>query len=229
MDTSDPEHPRIVHAFLSRQDSGYTIKETWDTLGMRATQSHDTLLERAFVPDERIALVSPAGFAGVGLFQLGIYAWGLLGFASVYSGIAQRAYDLAVQNARNRGSIALTRPMAYHPGVQHHIAEMRLALESIDAQVTRVCEDWSNGVDHGHDWAVKIVSAKYAAVTQGWQVVDTALDLSGGAGVFKRNRMEQLFRDARLGRFHPANSLLTHELVGKLSLGIDPDEQPRWG
>jgi hypothetical protein len=42
-------------------------------------------------------------------------------------------------------------------------------------------------------------------------------------------RLEQLLRDARLGRIHPVNSLLTHELVGKFSLGIDPDEQPRWG
>jgi hypothetical protein len=38
-----------------------------------------------------------------------------------------------------------------------------------------------------------------------------------------------LFRDSRLGRIHPGNSLLTHEVVGKLSLGINPDEQPRWG
>ena len=36
-------------------------------------------------------------------------------------------------------------------------------------------------------------------------------------------------KDARLGRIHPGNSLLTHEVVGKLSLGINPDEQPRWG
>jgi len=50
-----------------------------------------------------------------------------------------------------------------------------------------------------------------------------------GGGIFKRNRFEQLFRDARLGRIHPGNSMLTHELVGKLSLGINPDEQPRWG
>jgi hypothetical protein len=41
--------------------------------------------------------------------------------------------------------------------------------------------------------------------------------------------MEQLFRDARLGLIQPANTLLAHELVGKLSLGIHPDEQPRWG
>src|SRR5690606_38791643 len=113
--------------------------------------------------------------------------------------------------------------------VQHYVAEMRMALESIDAQVRRVSEDWSNGVDYGHDWAVKIVSAKYMAVTQAWQVVDTALDIGGGGGVFKRNRMEQLFRDARMGRIHPSNVLGAHEVVGKLSLGIHPDEQPRWG
>jgi alkylation response protein AidB-like acyl-CoA dehydrogenase len=79
------------------------------------------------------------------------------------------------------------------------------------------------------DWPVKIMTAKHVAVTQAWQVVDTALELSGGAGIFRRNRMEQLFRDARLGRIHPANTLLAHEVVGKLSLGINPDEQRRWG
>ena len=79
------------------------------------------------------------------------------------------------------------------------------------------------------DWPVKIISAKHMAVTQAWKVVDTALELTGGSGIFKRSRMEQLFRDARLGRMHPSNSLLAHEVVGKLSLGINPDEQPRWG
>jgi len=38
-----------------------------------------------------------------------------------------------------------------------------------------------------------------------------------------------LFRDIRLGRVHPANELLTHEVVGKLSLGLDPDDSQRWG
>jgi alkylation response protein AidB-like acyl-CoA dehydrogenase len=41
--------------------------------------------------------------------------------------------------------------------------------------------------------------------------------------------LERLFRDARLGRIHPANSFLTHEFVAKTALGINPDEQPRWG
>ena len=79
------------------------------------------------------------------------------------------------------------------------------------------------------EWPLKILAAKYFTVNQAWQVVDSALDLSGGSGIFTRDRMQQLFRDARLGRIHPGNSLLTHEVVGKLSLGINPDEQPRWG
>jgi alkylation response protein AidB-like acyl-CoA dehydrogenase len=52
---------------------------------------------------------------------------------------------------------------------------------------------------------------------------------AGGFGIFRKGPFEQLFRDARLGRIHPANSMLTHELCAKLTLGIDPDEQPRWG
>jgi alkylation response protein AidB-like acyl-CoA dehydrogenase len=60
-------------------------------------------------------------------------------------------------------------------------------------------------------------------------VIDTALDLAGGFGIFRRAGIEQLFRDARLGRIHPGNTLFTHEIVGKTLLGINPDEQPRWG
>src|SRR5205814_3218402 len=185
----------------------YHIDETWDTIGMRATQSHDTILEGAFVPDERIVRITPVGFGGAGPFQLGIFAWGLVGFASVYTGIARRAFDITLATAKKRTSIALTRPMAYHPEVQHQVAEMRMALEGMEAHVDRVAEDWSNGVDYGQDWPVKIITVKHVVTKQAWQVVDTALELSGGSGIFKRSRIEQLFRDARLGPIHPANSL----------------------
>jgi alkylation response protein AidB-like acyl-CoA dehydrogenase len=59
--------------------------------------------------------------------------------------------------------------------------------------------------------------------------VDTALDLAGGYGIFATSGIERLFRDARLSRIHPTNSALSHEVVTKLTLGIDPDAQPRWG
>jgi len=229
MDTSDPAAPKVVHGFVRRDTPGCRIEETWDTLGMRATTSHDTILDDVFVPDEATILVCPAGFAGAGPFHVAMFAWALLGFAGVYAATAQRAFDDVVQGVHTKRSVALTRSMAHHPEVQHHVAEMRIHLEALTAHLDRTCDDWSNGVDHGADWPVKILACKHDVVTRAWAVVDTALDLTGGAGIFKRSRFEQLFRDARLGRIHPGNTLLTHELVGKFSLGIDPDDQPRWG
>jgi alkylation response protein AidB-like acyl-CoA dehydrogenase len=229
MDTSDPSAPRIVHAFVDRQAPGVRIVETWDTIGMRATSSHDTILEDVFVPDAQVGLVCPAGFAGAGLFHLGVFAWGMLGFGAVYLGVADRAYDMAVAGAHQKTSIALTRSMAHHPGVQFGIAEMRIAIEAATAHLDRTCADWSNGVDHGTSWPLKLIATKYDVVTRAWGVVDTAMDLTGGSGIFRGSRMEQLFRDARLGRIHPGNGLFSHETVGKLALGVDPDSQPRWG
>ncbi|MCL2396316.1 MAG: acyl-CoA/acyl-ACP dehydrogenase, partial [Acidimicrobiaceae bacterium] len=125
-DNSDPDHRQLVHGFVHRQSPGVQIIETWDTLGMRATQSQDTVLERAFVPHEHVALVCPTGFAGVGPFQVAVFAWALLGFSAVYLGAAKRAIDLTLEQIPKRTSIALTASMAHHPEVQHQVAEMRI-------------------------------------------------------------------------------------------------------
>lgn len=229
MDTSDPDHPQVIHGFLHRDAPRYHVDETWDVLGMRATASQDTILDRAFIPDEDVAMVSPPGFGGAGPFHVALFAWALLGFGGVYLGLAKRAFDEVVSQLPRRSSIALTRSMAYHPEVQHMVADMRIALEAAEAHLDRTVDDWSAGVDHGAVWPLKIVACKHDVVQRAWSVVDTALDVSGGAGIFKRTRLEQLVRDGRLGRIHPGNPMLTHELVGKMSLGIDPDSQPRWG
>jgi alkylation response protein AidB-like acyl-CoA dehydrogenase len=228
LDTSDPAAPKVVHGFLSRDAGNFTIKETWDVLGMRATRSDDTVLDGAFVPDDHIARVVPMGFTGADLFVLSIFAWALLGFGNIYYGLALRVLELTIEQVKSRGSIALTRSMAYHPEVQHDIAEMVMELEAIGAQLETVARDWSESVQHP-DWPIKIVAAKYRAVEGAWRIVDRAMDVSGGFGMFKKSELERLFRDARAGRFHPANSALSHEVVAKLTLGISPDETPRWG
>lgn len=229
MDTSDPDNPKIVHAFMPRDTKGVTIRETWDVLGMRATRSDDTVLENVFVPDKYIARILPAGAAGMDAFVLGIFAWALINFGNIYYSLATRMRDIVVEMVKTRTSVALTRSMAYHPLVQHGVAEMVLKLEGVLPQLESVATDWSNAKERGPEFALRIVAAKYNAVEVAFQVADTALELSGGFGMFKKSELERLFRDARAGRFHPANGLLTHELIGKMTLGIDPDEQPRWG
>jgi alkylation response protein AidB-like acyl-CoA dehydrogenase len=228
MDTSDPSAPKVVHGFLRRDAKGITIKETWDVMGMRATRSDDTILDGAFIPDDHIARVVPVGFAGADYFVLSIFAWALFGFSNIYYGLARRVLDLTIEHVKGKSSIALTRSMAWHPQVQYDVANMVMELEAIRTQIELTTEDWSSGVQHP-DWPIKIVATKYRAVEGAWSIVDRAMDVSGGFGMFRKAELERLFRDARAGRFHPANSALTHEVIGKLALGLNPDETPRWG
>ena len=201
MDTSDPNAPKIIHGFMPRGTEGSTIMDVWDTLGMRATQSQDTVLDGAFVPDKYIGRVVSAGAAGIDLFVIGIFAWALLGFANIYYGMAQRMLDLTIENLKTKTVLALTRPMIYHPEVQHEIAElvMEMEMEAIQPHIKKIAQDWSEGVDHGPAWGLKIIAAKYRAVNGAWRVIDKCLDLQGGFAIFKQAGVERIWRDARLG------------------------------
>lgn len=227
MDANDPAGPQIIHAFMPRDTPGYRIDETWDTLGMRATRSDDTVLDGAFVPDKYIARKVPAGTPD--LFVLAVFAWAEPTFGGIYLGLARRAMDIAVETARKRTSLALGRSYAYHPEVQHNVAEMTFAYDAASALVEKIADEWSNGVDHGMNWPGKLVSAKHVAVEAAKLIVDKAMAISGGSGMFKGSELERLYRDVRCGGFHPASTLLAPEIVGKTTLGVDLGEQPRWG
>lgn len=231
MDTSDPTASKIVHAFLSRDAQGYRIEDIWDVMGMRATCSNDTVLEGCFVPDRYVVRVVPPGAAGLDAFVGTALVWAQMGFANVYAGLARYALDRTVQTVKTKKSIAITRTMAYHPEVQHAVAEMVIELETAEAVAERAAHDWAGNRDPARagELLVRVVAAKHRAVESAWKVVDMALELAGGFGIFRAAGLERLFRDARLGRIHPANSFLAHELISKLTLGINPDEQPRWG
>lgn len=222
-----PGGPQIVHAFVDRDSPGVTVVETWDTLGMRPTQSHDTILDGVFVPDERIGRVVPAG-DGSDIFLVGMEVWPLTLMAAVYLGIADRALELSVESARRKTSIAIERgAYAYNPMVQHQVAEMYLELHAASATLDRFVEDWVSGVDHGEAMLPMIYSVKWRAVEAAKRVVDRALDVVGGGGMFRSNELERLYRDVRCGGFHPGNDALTHEVVGKAVLGVLAD-LPRW-
>jgi alkylation response protein AidB-like acyl-CoA dehydrogenase len=227
LDASDPDRPVIVHGFVERDTDGVTVVPNWDTLGMRPSQSYDTVLDGAFVPDDRIGAVIPAGSQD-DPFLVAMDVWALPLMANVYLGIAERALELAVESATTKRSVAIPRgAYAFNPMVQHQLAEMYLELDAARATVDRLIADWESGVDHGDMWGAQIVSCKWRAVEAAKRVVDVALDVTGGGGMVRGNELERLYRDVRCGGFHPANDALTHETVAKALLGIGPDE-PRW-
>lgn len=82
-------------------------------------------------------------------------------------------------------------------------------------------------MDHGGLWPSKLVSAKYYTVEGAGRVAKLALDVIGGAGIFKRHELERLLRDLTLGPVYPVNSVLVHEIVGKPALGW-LGQLPRW-
>ena len=228
LDVSDPASPVVVHAFLPRDAAGYSIVETWDTLGMRPTRSDDTLLEGTLVPDRYVGRVVPAGYAGIDAFVLGVLAWTQCIFAAVYLGIAERAFELAVAGVTRRTSVALDgRSMATHPMIQYTVAEMAMELEVAAALTERTVDDWSAGVDHGDRWLAKLSTTKHQVTGAAARVVDLALEVTGGAGMFRGQELERLYRDVRCGGFHPLNSALVHEVVAKAALGLRGTE-PRW-
>jgi alkylation response protein AidB-like acyl-CoA dehydrogenase len=227
IDAAAPGGPRIVHGFVARESAGVSVLDTWDTLGMRPTQSYDTVLDGVFLPDARVSRVVPAGDPS-DPFLVAMTVWALSLIAAVYVGIGDRALGLATSSARCKTSMAIPRgAQAYNPFVQHRVAEMYLELDAASATLEGLVRDWVGGVDHGEAWAPKVYATKWRAVEAAKRVVDVALDIAGGAGMFRGNELERLYRDVRCGGFHPGNDALTHELVGKAVLGILA-EQPRW-
>ena len=225
-----PANPKIVHAFMPRDTEGYTIMETWDTLGMRATRSDDTILDGAFVPDQYIARVVPAGFAGADLFVLGDLR---LGRADVRQHLHRPSpsgrCELAVGRREKRTSVALGgRTMAYHPEIQHAVAEMALALEGAIAARRA---DRRGLVERRRPRRAVAGEARRDEVPRGRG--RQAGRRPGDGGVRRRGHVQEPTSSSgstatcAAAGSTPRTRALVHEIVGKTMLGV-LGEEPRW-
>ena len=216
---------------MPRDTEGYRIEETWDVLGMRATRSDDTILDGAFVPDRYIVARRARGRGGHRSRSCSaIFAWALLGFGNIYYGLARRALDMTLESVKNKAVARAVRARCpITPEVQHRVGEMGLAIEPIEPHLERIADGLVERRRSRRHLAGEDLRREISRGRSSWRIVDLALEVAGGFGIFRKSGLEQIFRDARLGRIHPANSMLTHELVAKTLLGISPDETPRWG
>ncbi len=220
-DDSDPEHPKIVHAFVRRDAEGITIKETWDTLGLRATRSEDTLLDAVHSAPEHVVRVLDFEVPSVAdPFIVSLFAWSLVGISSVYHGLSQRAFDIAVAHVRRRTSRRFAgAPQAQDPFVRTEIAEIALLMQRLEAHLERVASDWSDGVDHGDQWPARFVGAKEATAQTTRRVVELSTLIVGGGWLFKGHELERIFRDAPGVSHHPAQTSLAHSVLALTALG----------
>jgi acyl-CoA dehydrogenase len=193
----------VLHAGVPLSAPGVSVVETWDTLGMRGTASHDLVFEDVFVPAEKIAGTRPYGELTGPLMVAAVHFAPLAGAA--YLGVAAGACDEAVRLAK--------------PGAVRQIGEMRsrlrVALWALLASVDEI------GEDPAADEATleTVMLAKRHAVDEARTVVDIALEVAGGSAFFRGSPIERAYRDVRGGPFHPLTPEATLELVGRRALG----------
>ncbi|ODT23106.1 MAG: acyl-CoA dehydrogenase [Microbacterium sp. 69-7] len=217
LDTTDPADPKMVYAFVQRTDAVET-RDDWDTVGMRGTQSRTTVLNGAVAPADRVVRrVVPGPNPDPIVF--GIFSVFEVLLASVYTGVARRALDLAVAAAKTRTSKKTGRPYSDDPDIRWRIAEMALAYDGLLPQVAAIAHDVDVLVDHGGQWFPRLSGLKHRAVVAAKQIVDEAMLVAGGSSYFQRNELSRLYRDVLAGMFHPSDPESAHATVAAAWLG----------
>ena len=213
-----PDGPRLVHGFLTRDAAGVTTLDDWDTLGMRATQSHTTVLDGAFVPAARVSRVLPVG-PNADPFVFGIFSSFLLTIGSVYAGIADRALELAVEAVGSRKSLKTGLAYSQDPDIRWRIADAALALDALAPQLESLAADVDNVADHGADWFRLLVGVKHRSTETARHVVDQAMRVAGGSGYRSTSELARLQRDVLAGIYHPSDTESIHATVAGNLLG----------
>jgi len=216
---SSGNEPALVHAFITRSTPGYTIRQDWDTLGMRASQSNTTLLEGAVAPPERVFRKLPVGPNADPLI-FAIFACFETLLAAVYTGIGERALQLGVEAARRRSSKKYNgRSYAQDPDIRWKVADAAIAMDGLYPQLSGLTADVDAKVDHGALWFPKLVGLKVRATETARDVVDLAIRVSGGGTYFAGNELGRLYRDVLAGIFHPSDGESAHNTVANAWLG----------
>lgn len=216
------EEPVLVHAFITRDTPGYAIKDDWNTLGMRASQSNTTVLDGVVAPAERVFRKLPVGPNADPLI-FAIFACFETLLAAVYTGLGERALDIGVATVQKRRSKKSGKSYAQDPDIRWRIADAALAMDGLYPQLESVARDVDNLADHGGQWFPKLVGLKVRATETARTVVDLIIRVSGGGTYFAGNELGRLYRDVLAGMFHPSDDESAHSTIANAWLGpIEP-------
>ena len=207
----------ILHFAVPFSASGVSLVETWDTLGMRSTGSHDVVLENVFVPGEKIVGRRPSGVWHPMWNVILPTAMPLI--VSAYVGLAEAAAQQAVHAVRSKaGELA-----AAVGEMNNHLTTAQLALEDM------VRLNGNHGFAPSDRLSSDILARKTIAAEAVKATVERAADLVGGAGYFRGNPIERIIRDIRAVHFHPLPARRQHAFNGRIALDLAPvpvNDQP---
>lgn len=201
------------------------IIDTWQSLGLRGSGSHDFAVDDIFVPAERTfsLLADPPAQPGPYFAFPGIY---LSSAGALALGVGRAAVDALVELAAQKTPNRSTTLLRERPMVQSQVARAEALISSARAFLhSAVGEVWQtalDGVSVGERpralYRLAITNAVQASV----EAVDLCFALAGGSAVYARNPFERQFRDIHTLAQHAALAPPTLEPAGRMLLGLEP-------
>jgi alkylation response protein AidB-like acyl-CoA dehydrogenase len=209
----DPESgPSVLHFPVLLKADGVSIREDWDTLGMRATGSHTLVFEDVFVPETSVVLKRPRGPWHPSWSVVLTVAPPI--FMAPYVGAGEAAADIARDHARRR---------ARDGHLPHLVGEMENAL-TVARMALR--EMMAAAADYAFDPDLDLANGALIRKTLATQsvraVLDKAVEIVGGGAYFRRSPLERLWRDVQAAQFHPLPEAKQLVFTGRVAMGISP-------
>jgi alkylation response protein AidB-like acyl-CoA dehydrogenase len=212
---SDEEPARVGTVLVPRHAPGVRIERTWDSLGLRASASHDVAFDDVRLPeDHAVDLRDPAEWADRADPEPTHWINVLL--ATIYDAVARNARDWLLQFLLERAPSALGAPLATLPRAQEAVGEIELLLQASRVQLDSAAAD----ADAGRPWSSQASGLLKTAVTRNAiEVVERALRLTGNHGLARRNPLERWHRDVLCGRIHTPQEDSACIAAGRAALG----------
>ena len=218
-DTS--RRPRVGHVIVPADAPGISWLDTWDHLGLRASNTHDVVYDEVPLPLDafvEIPYVSQEGVHG-GVYRDPAADTGVAGFGHValYVGVARAARAAFVRYAQERVPTALGRPIATTERIQTVAGEIDAQIAAAEAILYGALLRFEAG-DTGHLGQLSLLKVQVAraAVT----AVQTAVAALGNPGLTRHLPFERHLRDVLCVRVHPPQEDAALRAAGRRLLAV---------
>jgi alkylation response protein AidB-like acyl-CoA dehydrogenase len=199
------------------------ILDTWHTLGLRGTGSHDTVAEGVFVPDERVLSIFDGPVIDRPLYRFPPFGFFAACITAAAMGNARAAIDDFVDLAGTKKGVAASRTLAQRSTVQVAVATAESALEAARAGYYQAIESAWQAAENGPSVPLAARTRLRLAATHGARVsadvVRSMYDLAGGSAIYDGAPLQRRLRDAFTATAHFQVNEASRELPGRILLG----------
>lgn len=179
----------IVSAIIVPTNTpGVTISTPYEKMGVRGSNTCEIILENVRVPKENLLGDEKKGFSQF-LFTLD---GGRISIAALSVGIAQAAFEKALQFAKERQQFG--KSISTFQAIQFKLADMAMEIELARNQVYKAA--WLK--DQGKSFGKEAAFAKLFASEMGFRVCNQAIQIHGGSGYMREYDVERYLRDIKL-------------------------------